>query len=344
MPEREPAPWPFRPWALVERGGMTESAHEGILAVVDDTFAVRARWGDPSLATFPRSSAKPFQAIPLVASGAADALGLTPAQVAVCCASHSGEPFHVDAVRDVLARAGVDESLLHCGAHAPLHGESARELVRRREKPGRIHNNCSGKHAGMIAASARRGFEVATYWRPEHPLQREIAGVLAALAGLDAAAIRSGIDGCGVPAWNMPLDRFALAAARFVSGRGPAAPWAPATARLFDAMTRHPEMVAGTRRFDTELMQATRRPVLSKGGAEGFHLAAWREADGTGVALCAKAASGDDRSRDFVVTEALYRLGLLDDTGLERLASYHRAPMKNHAGDDVGRMVSLFSL
>ena len=323
---------------------MPESCHEGALAVVDDAGTLRFRWGDPGLVTFPRSSAKPFQAVPLVVSGAADAFALTPAQVAVCCASHSGEPFHVDAVRGVLARAGVDESTLHCGPHAPLHGESARELVRRGEKPARIHNNCSGKHAGMIAASAHRGWDVATYWRVDHPLQHEISEILRSLAGLDSAGIQTGIDGCGVPAWRMPLDRFALAAARFASGRGPAAPWAGATARIFDAMTCHPEMVAGTGRFDTELMQATRRPVLSKGGAEGFHLVAWRDEDGRGVGLCAKAAAGDARSRDFAVTEALFQLGLLDEAGLRRLAGFHTAPLKNHAGDDVGRMVSLLSL
>jgi L-asparaginase II len=301
---------------LVERAGLPESFHEGVLVVVDDDGDARARWGDPSVAVFPRSSAKPLQALPLVASGAADRFALTPAQIAVCCASHSAEPAHVAAVGDVLAAAGVDPSALRCGPHPPLDAESAKELIRRGEEPRRIHNNCSGKHAGMIATAAHRGWDVGTYWRVDHPLQREIRALLGELGGVAAESIRSGVDGCGVPAWE-------------------------AAARVFDAMSAHPEMVAGTGRFDTELARAADRPILSKGGAEGFHVVAWREDGGRGVALAAKAAAGDARSGDFAVVEALLRLGVLGDAARERLARFHDGPVLNHAGEEVGRRRAL---
>ncbi|MFN8179898.1 MAG: asparaginase [bacterium] len=332
---------PYRPWVLVERAGYPESLHEGMLAVVDDEGRVRARWGDPSFATFPRSSAKPLQALPLIETGAADRFGLTPAQIAVCCASHSAEPVHVEAVSAVLAAAGADPSVLHCGPHPPLHDESAKALVRRGEEPRRIHNNCSGKHAGMIATSAHRGWDVPTYWRRDHPLQQEIQGLLGELGRVPPESIASGVDGCGVPAWYLPLEAIAGAAARVASARGGAGRWSDASVRVFDAMAAHPEMVAGTGRFDTELARAAERPLLAKGGAEGFHIVAWREDDGRGVALAAKAAAGDARSGDFAVIETLLQLGVIGDAARERLERFHGGPIRNYAGEEVGRRRSL---
>jgi L-asparaginase II len=329
---------------LLERAGLPESVHEGVLVVVDDRGRIRASLGDPSLPVFPRSSAKPLQAIPLLASGAADALGLSLAQIAVCCASHSAEPAQIEAVSAVLAAAGVDESALRCGAHAPLHDESARELVRRGEAPRKIHNNCSGKHAGMIAAAAQRGEDVATYWRSDHPLQAEIRAGLAELGDVPPAAIGFGVDGCGVPAWFLPLDAVARSLARLASARGAAGARAASCERIFEAMSRHPEMVAGSGRFDTELARAAGRSILSKGGAEGFHVVAWRERDGTGVALAAKSASGDARSGDFVVIETLLRLNVLEPAARGPLARFHGGELLNHAGEEVGLRRALFDL
>jgi L-asparaginase II len=328
----------------VERGGFLESVHDGLLVVVDDRGEERARWGDPSWTSFLRSSAKMIQALPLVESGAADAFGLEPEHLALCCASHSGEPVHVDGVREILARAGVKESLLHCGPHAPVHGPSAADLVRSGEPPGAIHNNCSGKHAGMLATCAHRGWPATGYWKAEHPLQREIVLGLAELADVDPASIGHGVDGCGVPAFRLPVERFAHALARFAAGNGAAGRHSDAAARLFAAMTEHPERVGGTGRFCTELPRAARRPLLAKAGAEGFYAAAWREDSGRGVALAAKSAGGDSRSRDFAVTEALRQLGVLDADGVERLSPFHAGPLRTHAGEPVGRLTSLMDL
>jgi L-asparaginase II len=335
--------WPFRPWARFDRGGRPESWAEGVLVVVDDRGEVRARWGDPGVATYLRSSAKMIQAVPLVASGAPEALGLEPPHLALACASHDGESFHVDGVRTMLERAGLDESFLHCGPHPPLHAASARKLWRAGGEPLPVHNNCSGKHAGMLAASVHRRDGVRSYWRPEHPVQREIRAVLGALAGVEPEAIPCGVDGCGVPTFHLSVERFALAVARFAAGTGPAAPWAEACATLFDAMNRHPEMVGGSDRFCTAVPRAANRPVIAKGGAEGFYVVAWREGE-RGVCLAAKAAAGDSRTRDFAVAEALVQLGLVDDAGRALLRPWHDAPLLNHAGEEIGRRVALFDL
>lgn len=326
----------------MDRGGRPEVILQGALVVMDDTGRERARWGDPTWPTYLRSSAKMIQAIPLLRSGAAAAFGLEARHLAVCGASHSGEPIHVEIVRDILGRCGVSEEILHCGPHPPYHEGSAAELIRRGELPRPVHNDCSGKHAGMIATCVHRGWEVETYWQGDHPLQREIHDVLAGLAGV--AEIPSAIDGCGVPTFFLGLDRFALALARFAAGSGPAAAFAADADRMFGAMVSHPELVGGTGRFCTALPRAASRPLLAKAGAEGLYAVAWREAGGRGVALCVKAAAGDARSRDFAVTEALAQLGLLDEAALREMAPFHRGVLRNWAGEEVGERVALFRI
>lgn len=344
MPPRRGDAWPFRPWMRIDRGGHPEVVAAGVVAVIDDTGHARARWGDPSWATFLRSSCKMIQALPLVESGAADRYELEPRHLAVCCASHSAEDFHLRAVREILERCGADESVLHCGPHPPFHEAAAHELIRRDEPSAPIHSDCSGKHAGMIATCVHRGWPVETYWQPEHPIQLEIRARMGELCDLDAGAIPHAIDGCGVPTLHVPVDAFALGVARFVAGSGPAAAHADACTRLFDAMIQCPEYVAGTGRICTMLMTHANRPLMAKGGAEGHYLAAWREDDGRAVAISLKAATGDQRSRDFAITEALRQFGLLDGAALEALADFHQGPVRNWSGTPVGERVNLMEL
>lgn len=332
----------FVPLVRLDRGGRVEVVMHGAVVVVRDDGALLASCGNPDLSTYLRSSVKMIQALPLVRSGAADAFGLTPRHLAVCCASHSGEDRHLAAVREILAACGRAEEDLHCGPHPPFHRPSAEELVRRGEKPRAIHSDCSGKHSGMIATCVHRGWPVDGYWRGDHPLQQEIRAGLAGLAGTELPPFA--VDGCGVPTFYLPIRAFALALARFASGAGPAAADAPHVRRLFDAMVAHADMVAGTDRICTELVAAARVPLLAKGGAEGVYGAAWRDAEGRGVALVVKAAAGDSRSRDFATVEALRQLGVLDDAGVARLARFHRAPVRNWAGTEVGALAPLFTL
>ncbi|MBZ0269131.1 asparaginase, partial [bacterium] len=200
---------PFVPLVRLDRGGRAEVTMHGAVVVADDAGNVRAACGDPGVPTYLRSSVKMIQALPLVRSGAADAFALTPRHLAVCCASHSGEEKHTAAVREILAACGRSEDDLHCGPHPPFHRGSAEELIRRGEAPAAIHSDCSGKHAGMIAACVHRGWPVDGYWQGDHPLQEEIRATLARLAGIEPPPFA--IDGCGVPTFYVPLGAFAFA-------------------------------------------------------------------------------------------------------------------------------------
>jgi L-asparaginase II len=238
------------PLAAVTRGALVESVHRGRLAVCGPDGNVLEAVGDPEAYIYARSSAKPFQALPLVHSGAADAFGLTDRELAVVCASHNAEEPHLDAIRSILEKAGLTEDDLQSGAHVPLYEPEADELIRSGEAPRPIHGNCSGKHAGMLAVCVYEGYETTTYRDPAHPLQRRILGLIAEACGLREDEVLVAGDNCGVPAFALPLQSFATGAAL----------------RIRDAMREHPFMVAGTGRFDTELMEST--DLLVKGGAE----------------------------------------------------------------------------
>src|SRR5918995_1932958 len=206
------------PLAAVTRGALLESVHRGRLAVCDPDGNVLRAVGDPEVYIYARSSAKPFQALPLVLSGAADALGLTDRELAVACASHNAEEPHLAAVRSILEKAGLTEDDLRSGVHLPLYEPEADKLIRSGEEPRPIHGNCSGKHAGMLAVCVYEGYETATYRDPAHPLQRRILGLIAQLCGLREDEVLVAGDNCGVPAFALPLRSFATGLARLATG------------------------------------------------------------------------------------------------------------------------------
>ena len=254
------------PFAAVRRGELVESVHRGRLAVCDPEGVVLEAYGDPEAYVYLRSSAKPFQALPLVLSGTADAFGLTDEELAVACASHNAEKPHLAAVRAILEKAGLDESDLQSGPHPPMYGPAAAELARGGEEPRPIHGNCSGKHAGMLAVCAHEGYETLSYRDPGHPLQRRILGLIARVCGVQEDEVLVAGDNCGVPAFALPLRSFATGLARIATGEEMPDEIRGAGLRIRDAMRAHPFMVAGTGRLDTELMERTR--LLVKGGAE----------------------------------------------------------------------------
>ena len=278
------------PLAAVRRGALVESIHRGRFAVCDPEGNVLEAVGDPEAYLYVRSSAKPFQALPLVLLGAADAFGLTGEELAVACASHSAEEPHLAAVRSILKKAGLTEDDLQSGAHLPLYGPEAAKLVRRGEEPRPIHSNCSGKHAGMLAVCVHEGYETATYREPDHPLQRRILGLIAEVCGLREDEVLVAGDNCGVPAFAMPLQSFATGLARIATGELPSGERSGAALRIRDAMRDHPFMVAGTGRFDTQLMDST--DLLVKGGAEAVLAVGSQE--GWGMAL--KISDGAERA------------------------------------------------
>ena len=290
--------------AAVTRGALVESVHHGRLAVCDHDGNVLEAFGDPEAYIYARSSAKPFQALPLVISGAADAFGLTDEELAVACASHNAEESHLAAVRSILEKSGLTEEDLQSGVHLPLYKPEADRLIRSGEEPRPIHGNCSGKHAGMLAVCVHEGYETATYRDPSHPLQRRILGLIAEICGLREDEVLVAGDNCGVPAFALPLRSFATGLARVATGNALPDELALAALRIGAAMREHPFMVAGTGRFDTDLMGLT--DLLVKGGAEAVLAVGSRE--GWGMVL--KISDGALRGVRPVALGALGGMGV----------------------------------
>lgn len=314
----------------VRRGRWIESRHRVHAVLVEATGRVLAVAGDPRVPTFLRSAAKPFQALPLVEDGVADAMELDEASLALCCASHNSEARQVERARAILARAGVPERALACGGHPPLRLEEARRIAAEGRPPAAIESNCSGKHAGMLALARHHGWPIEGYDRPEHPVQRRMCVVIARWAGLDVEALETAVDGCGVVCIRAPLVHLALAYARLA---GAAREPGSAAGRVVGAMTTHPEMVGGAGRLDTAVMEATGGRVFAKVGAEGVYGAGVPER-GLGIAL--KVEDGGWRAADRALVALLDALGLADPQADDAIAPFRRAPVLDTRGDAVG--------
>lgn len=314
----------------VTRGGRVESVHRGAIAIARADGTLAFSLGDVETPSFPRSSLKMVQALPLVESGAADGFGLSPEEIALACASHSGEPMHTERVAAWLARIGCTEQDLACGAH-PSRVEAVNEaMIRRGEKPTRIFNNCSGKHSGFLTVA--RHWDVATqgYEQHSHPVQVAVARALGELAGI-ANDIPYGIDGCAAPAFALPAAAFARVLAQFADPSALATPRADAMRRIVAAMIAHPDLVAGTGRSDTILMRAANGRVATKAGAEAYYAAIVPEA-GLGIAL--KIDDGGGRAAETAIAAVLDKLGLIGDDADARAVI--RAPILNTRGAEVG--------
>jgi L-asparaginase II len=308
---------------LVEltRGPIVESVHRGSVAVADSAGKIVFALGDLDTPVYPRSSLKPIQALPLIESGAADAFGIGDEEIALACASHSGEPMHTTRVAAWLSRIGCGESDLACGAHPSRYEPVAEEMIRRAEKPTRIFNNCSGKHTGFL--SVARHWDIATkgYEHHDHPVQRAIAKALAELTGIDSE-FPWGVDGCAAPNFAVPLGAQARAFAGLTGERGK---------RIVRAMTSHPELVSGTGRTCAILMRSAKGRAAVKTGAEGFFAGVVPEL-GLGIAI--KIDDGAGRAADTVMAAMLEKFGLLGEDDAAR--NILRAPVTNTVGTVVG--------
>ena len=331
---------------LVEalRGPTVESFHRGAVAVVDDHGRLLWSCGNIERPIFPRSAVKLLQALPLVASGAADRLGLTQAELALACASHGGEAAHAATAASMLAKAGVDALVLECGAHWPYHEGSQRDMARSGAEPTALHNNCSGKHSGFVcvgcATSGLSGPPLFDFMRgyvePEHPVMRQVSQALAQVTDFTLAQAPVGTDGCSIPTYAIPLFNLALGFARAGTGHGLPPALSDAASRLRAAIAAEPFMVAGTGRFDTAVMQRLRERVCCKVGAEGVYCASLPE-QGWGVAL--KMDDGNtSRAAEVVMAaliEALLPLSAEDRTALHALSE---TTMSNWRGRRVGSL------
>jgi L-asparaginase II len=314
------------------RGDVIESSHRVHVAVCHADDGLVASAGNPAHHSFVRSAIKMFQVLPFVEAGGVDAFGLTGEELALCTASHGGEAFHVAAARSILAKARVTDNALACGPHLPLHEPTAHAMIAAGEKPGRIHNNCSGKHAGMIACCVQQQWVTNGYHRPAHPLQQRIRSTLARWMRLNADEIEEGIDGCGLPTFALALDAVAEGCARFASV---ATQDGSAPARIVQAMQRHPEFVAGTDRLDTEVMRMAKGRLFAKVGAEGFYCAGVPSMK-LGFAL--KAEDGAKRAAEAALLAVLHSMGALSTDELSLMARYATPDILNTRQELVGRV------
>jgi L-asparaginase II len=309
----------------VTRGGLVESSHQGAYAIVESGGALVTSAGDVDRPIFPRSAIKAFQCLPVIESGAADTFGLADEEIALACASHNGEAEHLRVARSLLEKAGNTEDDFECGAHWPHQPAALRELVRSGGQPRQIHNNCSGKHAGMLALARRLGVDPHGYTAREHQVQRTIARTISEICGIDVDELPCGIDGCSVPTWAIPLRKLALGFARFGSGEGVSEARKAASRRIIAAVRAHPFMVAGTDRFCTRLMERVPRAFV-KTGAEGVFCAAVPHA---GLGLALKCDDGAHRASETLMAALLASLPVWTEEESEALRGFAHADLRN---------------
>ena len=320
----------------VTRGSEVECRHRGEIAVVEADGGVRRRLGDPKTLVCLRSLAKPFQALPLITTGAAQAFGFGPEELALMSGSLSGQDFQVDLVTKILARLDLDPKVLQCGSHAPLHRPTAQALAQAGQKPGALHHTCAGKHASMLALCVYHFWPVEDYLNPHHPVQQLILKTVADMVGLNPEDIPVAIDGCSAPVFYAPLANIARGFARLAA----AAPDSPEGA-IMAACLKNPRHIAGDGRLETVIMQALPGKVLAKTGAEGgFGLALAGE--GLGVAL--KVEDGSSRALGPAIIEVLQQLGVLTPEAQEALGPLRRPLIRNHQKQEVGRLRPVFTL
>jgi L-asparaginase II len=316
----------------VTRGALVESRHRGAVAVADADGGIVFALGDVTAPVFPRSAIKALQALPLVEWGAADRYGFGDKELALACASHSGEPDHVVGVERMLAFAGLNSSALRCGTHWPMSQAAAFALARTGAATA-IHNNCSGKHAGFLCLACTMDAGIADYFRPEHPVQREVRAVLEDVTGAALPPDRCAIDGCSVPTWAVPLQNLARGFAKFGSGHGFSPARAKAATRLRQACTRKPWYVAGTGRFCTEIMQLFGARVFVKTGAEGVYCGAL---PGQGLGIAIKCDDGTGRAAQAIMAAMIAQFLPLEPAERAALDPFIRPVLHNWNGFEVG--------
>lgn len=317
----------------VTRGSMVESRHRGAVAVLGAKGKVVEAVGDVDRPIFPRSAIKPLQALLLIESGAADRFGLTDEHLTLASASHNGEPMHVERVGAWLAKLSLGVDDLECGAQMPLHAATAEALTRSGQMPTAEHNNCSGKHAGFLSVCVHKGWSTKGYTQPDHPVQQALLRLFEDLADTSLEKSPRGVDGCGIPVFGYTLRQMALALARLADPSGLGAARADAARRVLAAIPKNPMLIAGTGRFDSNVLRAVGHDLVLKGGAEGVHAAAL-PAKGLGIAI--KIDDGAGRASQIAMGSVLMRHAGLTPIQVEALAACFVQPLKNWAGTHVG--------
>ncbi|KAH7325666.1 putative thermolabile L-asparaginase [Stachybotrys elegans] len=342
---------------ISDRGGIVENTHAVHAAVVDSTGRLLFSLGNPSRLTLARSAVKPAQTLAVLETGAHETFDFDEADVALMCASHNGEDRHVDRARAILAKVQAKEEDLRCGGHASLSDQVNRQWANQGITPSAIHNNCSGKHAGMIGAARALGVDTSTYHQPDHPVQERLKKIVEELSGLSAADVRWAIDGCNLPAPATPLFGMARLFASFadavdkVDNNEPVNSRQILQAKIFNAMTRYPEMVGGEGRFCTDLMRTYHGSLIGKVGADGFYGVGIRTSArpariaGTGgIGIAVKIEDGSREILYAVVAEILRQLEIGEPAMREALSQFHLSDRRNTAGVLIGSLTYKFNL
>jgi L-asparaginase II len=325
----------------VWRGSLTESIHRGHIAVVNKNGELQYSLGDPYFTTFARSTAKLIQAIPIIESGAAERFGFTEAEIALFCASHNGEEEHVATVLSILSKLGLASEHLQCGSHEPFHEPTTLSMRSNRVAPTSLHNNCSGKHSGMLALAVHRQTPHDNYLSIDHPVQQLMLQAVSEMSGVAKDDIALGIDGCGVPVFGMGIDRLATAYAKLGQPQGLSEARATACQTIIKAIRQHPYYLAGSDRFDTQLIEATQGRIVGKMGAEGLFAMTAPE---SGLGIVIKVEDGNQRALYPAAVEALQQLGLLTPSELKALSSFHSPKIHNWQKTEVGHIRPDFQL
>lgn len=313
------------------RGRHLESYHRGAAVVVDSLGHIIRRWGTIYEPVFGRSSLKFIQTLPLIESGAADAFHLTPEEIALACASHHAEEHHLKTLETWLQKLGKDERILECGIHCSIHNKTAKQLQNFYDKPSVLSNMCSGKHLGFLTTALHRNEKLEGYILREHPVQRRVEQCLSDLTGVDLKQTVPGIDGCGIPAFTIPLYNIALSQARFADPSQLHYPRQQAIKRILASIKGHPEMIAGSDGFDTKIIKLSQGQIFCKSGAGGVETGIIPSL-GLGIAL--KIDDGNSKAAEIAFLAILHSLGILEEGFYEMLGP--RFPIFSHSGKIVG--------
>lgn len=319
----------------VTRGDTVESRHRGAAVVVDADGRIVWSVGDIERPVFPRSAVKSIQALPLIESGAADAYGFTPAEIALAVSSHSGEPIHAETALGMLKKAGRDAGCLECGTQWPMNETASRDILLKGGRPSALNNNCSGKHAGFVCLACELDADPKGYVGADHIVQREVKAALEGVTGARHDTALSGTDGCSIPTYAIPLTAMALGFARLATGHGLAPERAKAAQRIREAVAANPIMVAGTGRVDTRVTETLGERAFIKTGAEGVYCGALPEL-GLGIAL--KCDDGAGRAAEVAMAALIARFLPLDETQGSAFAPLRKSGLTNWNGIQVGRV------
>lgn len=322
------------------RGGYVENIHRGDAVVVDAKGNVTDSVGDAYLPMFWRSAAKPFQALAFVKDGGLERFGITDEELAVLVSSHSGEKNHVALVEGILKKLGLSVDVLDCGAARPMSGKAFGEIIKSGQKPTALHNPCSGKHSQILALAKMLGVSVEGYTKPEHEAERVIFHNVAFASGIDEAKLKTGIDGCGVPVFYLPLYNMAFAYARLAAPEeGAWGEYETAAKKIIGAMAAYPQVLAGTGRIDTEVSLVTKGRIVAKIGADAVYCIAVRD---KGIGIAFKIEDGSYAAVTPAVIGVLKRLDLLTKDEAAYLDEKFPPVLKNHRGDIIGTIETLF--